>query len=166
MAEAGQQQPPARVHVRLAELPREAGAVIAIQRAGYASEADLIGVAALPPQHESPGDLAPGATWVAELDGRIAGVMGFEEAEEPLIAKLAVIPQHARRGIGRALVRSAIDLAGERPLRVGTAAANAPALALYRSLGFEVAGEREVGDGIAFLDLRRPAPTEAGSAGS
>jgi ribosomal protein S18 acetylase RimI-like enzyme len=50
-----------------------------------------------------------------------------------------------------------LGLAGGRAVRVGTAAANAPALALYEGLGFRRVGERPVEPGLAYVDLVRDA---------
>ena len=145
------------VRIRLAELEREGDVVLAVQRAGYAVEARLIGVDPLPPQHETVADLRAEQIWVAEARDEIAGVLGVEDEAELVIARLVVAPAHMRRGIGRALARHAIALAGDRAIRVGTAAANGPALELYRSLGFQRAGQRTVGDDLAYVDLLRPA---------
>jgi ribosomal protein S18 acetylase RimI-like enzyme len=146
------------VRIRLAELGREGDAVLAVQRAGYGVEARLIGIASLPAQHETTADLRAERIWVADAGGKIAGVLGVEEEAAGLaIARLVVAPEYMRRGIGRALARHAIALAGDRAIRVGTAAANRPALELYRSLGFERTGERTVGDDLAYVDLLRPA---------
>ena len=125
--------------------------------AGYAVEARLIGVASLPPQHETTADLRAEQIWVAEARGEIAGVLGVEDEAEHVIARLVVAPAHMRRGIGRALARHALALAGDRVIRVGTAAANEPALELYRSLGFQRVGQRTVGDHLPYVDLLRPA---------
>ena len=81
----------------------------------------------------------------------------MHEADQLEITRLVVAPQRMRRGIGRTLARHAVALAGDRAIRVGTAAANRPALELYASLGFERLGRRTVGDGLAYVDLRRPA---------
>ena len=145
------------VRIRLAELEREGDVVVAVQRAGYAVEARLIGVASLPPQHETIADLRAEHVWVADAGGEVAGVLGVQDEVQLVIARLVVAPAHMRRGIGRALARHALALAGDRAVRVGTAAANRPALELYRSLGFEPAGQRTVGDGLAYVDLLRPA---------
>lgn len=145
------------VRIRLAELEREGDVVLAVQRAGYAVEARLIGVASLPPQHETAADLRTEQIWVADARGEIAGVLGVEEGAELVIARLVVAPEHMRRGIGRALARHAVALAGDRAIRVGTAAANRPALELYRSLGFQRVGQRTVGGDLAYVDLLRPA---------
>ena len=86
---------------------------------------------------------------------RSAGVLGVEDGVDVVIARLVVAPERMGRGIGRALARHAIALAGDRGLRVGTAAANRPALALYDSLGFRRVAQRTVGDGLAYVELLR-----------
>jgi ribosomal protein S18 acetylase RimI-like enzyme len=145
----------AHITIRPAELDRDGDALLAVQRAGYAEEARLIGVDSLPPQHQTIEDLHGEALWVAQYGGAVAGVLGVEDGPELVIARLVVDPARMRRGIGRALARHALALAGDRAARVGTAAANAPALALYASLGFEVVARRTVGDRLEYVELRR-----------
>jgi len=118
------------VRIRLADLDREGDALLALQRTGYAVEARLIGVDALPPQDESIDDLRGETVWVAEEGGSVVGVLGLEDGDDLVIARLVVAPARMRHGIGRALARHAIALAGDRAIAVGTAAANRPALAL------------------------------------
>jgi ribosomal protein S18 acetylase RimI-like enzyme len=142
--------------IRPAELEREGDALLALQRAGYAVEARLVGVPMLPAQQETLDDLRAELLWVAEDGGEPAGLLGIEDGRELVIARLVVAPDRMRRGIGRALAQHALALAGGRAVRVGTAAANHPALALYAALGFRRLGERAVGDGLAYVDLRRP----------
>lgn len=64
-------------------------------------------------------------------------------------------PSAFRRGVGSALVRHALAQARGRRVRVGTAAGNAPALALYEGLGFRRDREREPVPGLAFVELVR-----------
>jgi len=143
------------LHIRRAERDRDGDALLAVQRAGYAVEARLVGVACLPPQHVTLDDLRGETLWVAEEDGSIVGVLGLEDGVDVVIARLVVAPERMGRGIGRALARHAIALAGDRALRVGTAAANRPALALYDSLGFRRVAQRTVADGLAYVELLR-----------
>jgi ribosomal protein S18 acetylase RimI-like enzyme len=143
------------VRIRLADLDREADALLAVQRAGYAVEARLVGVEALPPQYDTADDLLGEALWIAEQRGGVVGLLGLEGGRELVIARLVVAPASMRRGIGRALARHALALADGRTVRVGTAAANAPALALYASLGFHRTGERTMA-GLAYVELCLP----------
>jgi ribosomal protein S18 acetylase RimI-like enzyme len=146
------------VRLRLASLDDEGEAVLGVLRAGYAVEARLVGYPELPGLRATVEDLRGEEGWVAEVDGVVAGVVGLEDGEELLIARLVVAPAFARRGLGRALVRHAVALAGpERAVLVGTAADNAPALALYEALGFARVREGVVGRGLRYVWLRRDA---------
>jgi len=113
--------------------------VLAVQRAAYAVEAELIGYPDLPPLHETLEALQATAEelWLCQEDDAVVGVVGLEHgAEEMVIARLFVAPASFRRGIGSALVARALSLARGRRVRVGTGARNAPALALYERFGF------------------------------
>lgn len=85
---------------------------------------------------------------VAELDGAVRGFIAIDAGE---ISWLYTDPDHYRRGIARHLLRHAIDKwAGE--MRVSVLVGNDPALALYRSEGFEIIETRE-GNLQGFDDL-------------
>ena len=113
--------------------------MLAVQRAAYAIEAELIGYPRLPPLHETLEGLqaTPEELWLCEEGGELCGVVGLEQhADELVIARLFVAPAAFRRGIGSALVEHALARARGRRVRVGTGARNAPALALYARFGF------------------------------
>jgi ribosomal protein S18 acetylase RimI-like enzyme len=132
--------------------------VLKVQRAAYAIEAQLIGFAGLPPAHETLAQLQGSGEelWLCEEDGALLGAVGLEHSpEELLIARLFVAPSALRRGVGTALVRRAIEEAAGRPVRVGTAALNAPALALYEGLGFQRIAESEPAPGVPYVELAR-----------
>jgi ribosomal protein S18 acetylase RimI-like enzyme len=95
--------------------------------------------------------------WLCEEGGELLGAVGLENVsdDELLIARLFVAPSAFRRGVGTALVRHALERAGGRRVRVGTAAANAPAIALYEGLGFRRDREREPAPGVRYVELRR-----------
>lgn len=76
-------------------------------------------------------------TWVAELDGGIAGFVCLQGIE---VGGLFVAAGAQRRGIGRALLRHALALRGMLELEVYSA--NAAALAFYRACGFDQLYER------------------------
>ena len=153
------------VIIRRAELDRDGEALLGVQRAGYAAEATLIGVESLPPQHDTVDDLRAESLWIAEDDdGTISGLIGLENYDELCICRLVIRPDRMRRGVGRALVEHALALAAGRPVRVGTAAANTPALTLYRALGFEPAAHKIVGGSIPYVELRWALSTLLGNA--
>ena len=67
-------------------------------------------------------------------------------AGESEVMTLAVAPSHRRRGAGRALLEAAMAQAEARAVDavfLEVAADNDPAIALYRSAGFEQVGRRK-----------------------
>jgi ribosomal protein S18 acetylase RimI-like enzyme len=95
--------------------------------------------------------------WLCEEGGELLGAVGLEHLSEDelLIARLFVAPSAFRRGVGTALVRRALSVARGRRVRVGTAAANLPALALYEGLGFRRVAESEPAPGVRYVELVR-----------
>lgn len=84
--------------------------------------------------------------FVAEIDGEIAGYCGIRNmAGDGEITNVAVVKAYRQRGIGRALMEHLLKAApsfgiGDCTLEVR--AGNAPAIALYESLGFRTEGVR------------------------
>jgi ribosomal protein S18 acetylase RimI-like enzyme len=115
----------------------------------------------------------PGAASTALLLGALDGddLLGAlaltpgDEAGQINITTLVVLPALQRQGIGRALLTEALRLADARAgtgVTVVTAAANAPALALYRGCGFVehrrgVMASAAGGEGLLMVQMRRPA---------
>ena len=141
--------------------PPHAERLLELQRSAYRREAALIGFDGIPPlREELPELLAAGLRWLgrfdrAELVGALAWEAGPEEVE---LSRLVVDPHHARRGHAGVLLDELTARHPDAPMAVMTGAANAPALALYRSRGFVPTGEEvEVAPGVAIARLRRPA---------
>lgn len=84
---------------------------------------------------------------VARRGGVIAGfVIGRRVAEEGEILNLAVKPEYRRRGVGRTLVQTLLEIfAGEGVVKafLEVRESNVAAIALYEQLGFRRAGRRE-----------------------
>lgn len=79
-------------------------------------------------------------TRIAESEGRVVGLIFLDEGD-PIrgIAIVAVDPSSQRRGIGRTLMRAALERArGAAGVRLVQEAYNTHAMGLYASLGFEV----------------------------
>ena len=147
---------------------RTAAALLALQRASYAVEAALIGSDAIPPLHDTARTLvAAGLTWYGSRDAAgLLGAVALTEAPGLVdLERLVVAPRAFRRGIGTALVRHVLALAGERRVVVCTGRDNAPARALYARLGFAETGEEEVAPGLWVTRYARPATPRAGSSG-
>jgi GNAT superfamily N-acetyltransferase len=126
------------------ELARE---LLALQRRAYRVEAELIGSNKIPPLRESLPDLrACGETFLgAFLGGRLVGAVSWKLVGKTIdLHRLVVDSDHARRGIGIALVRAALA-ANPRATRaiVQTGAANEPARRLYLREGFRFIDEIE-----------------------
>jgi ribosomal protein S18 acetylase RimI-like enzyme len=137
-----------------------AAEVLALQRAAYRYEAELIGTDAIPPLRETLAELrACGERFLgAFVDERLAGFVSWKRDGDVLdIHRLAVGPAFFRRGIGAALVRAALAAdPGAAQAIVQTGALNAPAKALYEREGFTATGEREVAPGLRVTLFERP----------
>ncbi|SEQ49701.1 Acetyltransferase (GNAT) family protein [Streptomyces sp. yr375] len=93
---------------------------------------------------------APGDNLVAVLDDRVVGYVRLAfptslacNAHVRQIQGLAVLDEARGRGVGRALVRAAVDEArrqGARRITLRVLGHNAPARALYAAEGFAVEG--------------------------
>jgi GNAT superfamily N-acetyltransferase len=135
--------------------------LLALQKAAYAVEAELIGDDRIPPLHESLAELrAQPLRWLGAVDEdrRLAGAVAWEEtAAEVDVNRLVVHPSALRRGIGRALVKEVLARAGARRVVVSTGRDNTPARTLYERLGFALVGEAEVIPGLWIANYALPA---------
>jgi len=89
--------------------------------------------------------VARGETFVAELDGAVVGVTVLlpTRPETVEIVNVAVAEPMQGRGIGKALVRHAVDVARQRGFRtidIGTGNSGVTQLALYQKCGFRIVG--------------------------
>ena len=135
-------------------------ALVGLQRAGYAVEAELIGAPSLPPMRESPEQLrASGETFLGALrDGALVGAISFKRDGATVdIHRLVVDPGAFRAGIATALL-DALEAreADAAHWTVGTGAGNLPARRLYERRGFAVTEERIVPGGIRWVRMDRP----------
>lgn len=85
----------------------------------------------------------PEQTQIITLNGVDIGELSVEDREEELVlARISILPEYQRRGIGTAVVWSLLEKAEERdiPVRLTAPKAN-PARRLLERLGFVVTGE-------------------------
>ncbi len=85
--------------------------------------------------------------WVAEHDAVIVGfLISRRMAEEAEVLNLAIEAEHRRRGLARAMLDAALDMArrgGARQAFLEVRASNAPAIAFYEAAGFQVTRRRK-----------------------
>ena len=80
-------------------------------------------------------------------DGRLVGFVTADRGRKGdqtalLLTNLAVSPSERRRNLGRRLVQRVLAAAGERPVVLEVESNNDAAVALYRSCGFKVTGQK------------------------
>ena len=106
---------------------------------------------------------APGSrAWAARIDGRLAGMVKVAPEPEPELAQLTsmhVHPDFQGRGIGRALLETAVEFmreSGYRSAILGVIQANGKARGLYESAGWQVLEWREKGiEGVPVTTMWR-----------
>jgi len=138
--------------------PDEAQQVWQLQQAACRVEAGVIGCERFPPLDETVADLraAEENFLLAYEHGALIGALsGAAQEGEFLITRVLVHPGHMRRGIARNLLYTLFASLPEHTACVVTAEANFPALALYRSFGFERATGWMSLEGIPLVALRR-----------
>lgn len=84
--------------------------------------------------------------WVAELDGRVVGMMVlWQIVDEAHIATLAVHPDYRRRGLAKRLLVHALQVSWEQGGRMAfleVRESNQAAQSMYSKFGFEEVGRR------------------------
>jgi N-acetylglutamate synthase-like GNAT family acetyltransferase len=91
------------------------------------------------PADELAREIAAGVVfWVAEEEGRLAGVMGIQDKGDVALVRHAyVAPTTQRAGVGTMLLRHVEGLVN-KPILIGTWAAASWAIEFYRRNGFTV----------------------------
>jgi GNAT superfamily N-acetyltransferase len=131
------------------QMEEMASRIHAVQTAAYRQEAALLGIREFPPLKRTVGDvMASSDSFFGAFDGEeLLGVMSLEQRNENevCISSLTVAPPFQRLGVATALVASIAGWTRSQKLSVFTGAKNAPALALYKQLGFVEFSRRFVG---------------------
>ncbi|MCP4304669.1 MAG: GNAT family N-acetyltransferase [bacterium] len=141
--------------------PGVAQQILALQRAAYRVEADLIGFGGIPPLRESEADLvAVPLLWLGISDGGwiVAALAYMADGDQIDIDRLVVAPEAARQGLGSTLV-GALDR--KATITVATGKTNQPAHRLYEALGFVSVGETSPVAGLRVTHFERKAPDGA-----
>jgi GNAT superfamily N-acetyltransferase len=138
---------------------RTLDAIVALQRASYRIEAELLGARTLPALTETPRQLrATGERFLGAFEGdRLVGAVSWKRSG-PLVDvhRMVVHPDRFRRGIAGRLLEAldAQEPDAERTI-VATGAANAPARRLYERYGFTPVEERLAGGTIPIVTYER-----------
>jgi ribosomal protein S18 acetylase RimI-like enzyme len=155
------------VEVRALELgdPGTVKAIVALQRASYRVEADLLGARTLPALKETPRQLRKtGERFLGAFEGeRLVGAVAWKRTG-PLVDvhRLVVHPDRFRRGIaGRLLDALDVHEPGAERAIVATGAANAPARRLYERHGFTAVEERLAAGAIPIITYERRSHPQA-----
>ena len=127
----------------------------------HAQEARQLGVTHLVPMARTPQDIQASTHFhlAAFCGDEIVGAVTLgpdDEGDQVSVVMLVVHPNYQRQGIARRLMQEALRRGAGQVFSVCTAAANVPALALYRDLGFAVyrRGTLEP-EALALVKLRR-----------
>jgi GNAT superfamily N-acetyltransferase len=135
--------------------------VVALQRASYRVEADILGARSLPVLKESPRKLRrTRERFLGAYEGeRLVGAVSWKRNAALVdIHRLVVHPDRFRRGIAHALLDTLEALQGDAERwTVATGAVNEPARRLYERHGFEPVGEQLVDGSITIVTYERRA---------
>ena len=96
-------------------------------------------------QVKSSGDTT--VFFTANDDGKVVGYAGmYTVLDEGYVTNIGVLPDHRKKGIGKALTNQLIDYSVSQKLaflRLEVRVSNTPAINLYTSLGFKEVGKRK-----------------------
>lgn len=133
--------------------PSDAGELLTVQRAAFASEAIIYDDPAMPPMvqtlEELEAELRTAEGWVARVDGRLVGAIRLREADDLLlIGRIAIAPDMQGSGIGRALLDAAETHSDAAEAELFTGSLSEANLRLYESCGYR---ETERVDGDIYM---------------
>lgn len=136
-----------------------AESIVALQRAAYAIEARLIGFDGIPPLHECVEDvMALDLTILAVIENeRPIAMLGYSrDANSVEIDRLAVHPDHFRRGLARKLIASLHERESDATrFDVSTGRDNEPAKSLYRQMGYQDSEDVALSEGVVITRFVR-----------
>lgn len=140
--------------------PADAGEVLTVQRAAFASEALIYGSADMPPLtqtlDEMRAELANANGWVARVGPRLVGAIRVRETDDLLlIGRIAIAPDMQGSGIGRALLEAAERDSRAPEAELFTGSLSEANVRLYESCGYRIAERVDQGDGTEQLFMRK-----------
>lgn len=130
--------------------------ILKIQSPAYRVEGALIGFYGIPALKETVECILNAKdTYFGYFEkDKLVGFIAFNEELSTIdIVKLAVHPEHFRKGIAKQLLNYLFDTFHDAKLfKVSTGTKNTPAIDLYKSFGFQEKGQREVASTV-FITL-------------
>ncbi len=143
--------------------PTDAAAILAIQRAAYASEAALYASPDIPPLRQTIEDLVGEfeicVILKAALGGEIVGSVRAREVDGTVhIGRLIVRPEMQRQGIGTALLRAIeASFPAARRFELFTGHLSHGNIALYSRLGYRESRREVVDERLTLVFLEKAA---------
>lgn len=145
--------------------PDDAGELLTLQRAAYATEARLYGDPELPAMvqtlDELTAELADGLALTATTGTRIVGAVRARLADGVLhVGRLTVAPDHQGQGIGTALLTELEAAAppGTREATLFTGHRSTANLRLYERLGYREQRRERLTPSVELVHLGKPLP--------
>lgn len=137
----------------------DAGEVLTLQRAAYASEAQLYGDPFLPALTQSLSELERELTGPGlglRLVGRLVGAVRWRvETSTAHIGRLTVAPDLQGQGIGTKLLRSAQSRSGAETFELFTGHLSEANIRLYEREGFTVTRSEVLREGVTLIYMRK-----------
>jgi len=138
------------IRVRIVTDPEQRAQAFAIRRRVFQDEQGV------PAELEFDADDDCAVHVLADSDGAPVGTGRIVfHAAYAKIGRMAVLPEHRRSGVGRALLGTLVRIAAERRCRHLVLHAQAPAVAFYLALGFHVVGNEFMEAGIPHRRMER-----------
>ncbi|MET1036780.1 MAG: GNAT family N-acetyltransferase [Aeromicrobium sp.] len=131
--------------------PHVVAMVLALQRASYAVEAQLIGDDRIPPLADDEHAISAWrGRWGVAWDGTdLVGAIAWADHDDHLdLHRVMVSPSAMRQGIASDLLRRVLHARPGRRVVVTTGRDNAPGVSFYAKHGFAPVGEEHVPPGI------------------
>lgn len=146
--------------MELTELsPRDAGEVLTLQRAAYATEAQIYGDPFLPALtqtlSELEHELCGPALGLRDLQRLVGAVRWTIEDDTAHIGRLTVAPDFQGRGLGTRLLRAAETASGASTFELFTGHLSAGNIRLYERQGYALARREPFNPGVDLVYLRK-----------
>lgn len=138
--------------------PKVAEEIVALQKASYRIEADIIGFDLIPPLLETVEDIYESKeVYIGYYeDSVLAGIISYIVENDVLdIYKVAVHPSFFKRGIATKLLQYVEQVQGIDRITVSTGLKNTPAVNLYTQMGYKELQRCEVEKGVHIVSFEK-----------